>query len=333
MGAKRRKLGHGPIGAGARRIQIRGVQKRCAISSAKKPFLEAVQRILEERYEFLPLSDRSVHYALLNDPPRIHASKPDSLYRNDLQSYKSLVELLTRARIKGEIDWEAIADPTRPCVTWRVEPDVSSYLRAQVADMFQDYWRDLQQSQRNLTVVIGEKNTIENVVRPVCADYCLGYIIGRGFCSSPPRHDLAKRFRESGKDRLVVLILSDFDPEGEEIAHSFARSLRDDFGIGEIDAIKVALTAEQVAQYELPPQMQAKKGSSRFKRFVENHGHNTFELEALPLDTLQELLRTTIQGVIDVRAFNRQVAREKQDRATLEKAREVATAALAEILK
>ena len=27
------------------------------------------------------------------------------------------------------------------------------------------------------------------------------------------------------------MVLSDFDPEGEDIAHSFARSMRDDFGI------------------------------------------------------------------------------------------------------
>jgi ParB-like chromosome segregation protein Spo0J len=51
---------------------------RAAISRAKKPFLAAVQRVIAERREFWPLSDRQVHYALLNDPPLIHASKPDS---------------------------------------------------------------------------------------------------------------------------------------------------------------------------------------------------------------------------------------------------------------
>jgi hypothetical protein len=60
----------------------------------------------------------------------------------------------------------------------------------------------------------------------------------------------------------VLLIASDFDPDGEEIAHSFARSLRDDFGLEAIDAIKVALTAEHVAEFSLPPRLKAKHTSS-----------------------------------------------------------------------
>ena len=92
--------------------------------------------------------------------------------------------------------------------------------------------------------------------------------IGRGYCSLRPRSDIAERFHKSGKDRLVLLMLSDFDPDGEEIAHSFARSLRDDFGIQRIEPIKVALTAEQVKEFDLPPAMKAKKKSSQYKRFA-----------------------------------------------------------------
>ena len=44
------------------------------------------------------------------------------------------------------------------------------------------------------------------------------------------------------------LVLSDFDPEGEDIAHSFARSMRDDFGIDQIELVKVALTDRQVRE-------------------------------------------------------------------------------------
>ena len=50
---------------------------------------------------------------------------------------------------------------------------------------------------------------------------------------------MAQRFKCSGKAQLVLLVLSDFDPEGEDIGHSFARSMRDDFRIRSIDFIKV----------------------------------------------------------------------------------------------
>ena len=74
---------------------------------------------------------------------------------------------------------------------------------------------------------------------------------------------MAQRFRRTGKDRLILLVVSDFDPEGEDIPHSFARSMRDDFGIGGVEFVKVALTAAQVEELALPPGPKAKRGSSR----------------------------------------------------------------------
>ena len=41
-------------------------------------------------------------------------------------------------------------------------------------------------------------------------------------------------------------MLGDHDPEGNDICHSFARSMRDDFAIPGIVAKKVAMTREQI---------------------------------------------------------------------------------------
>ena len=54
---------------------------------------------------------------------------------------------------------------------------------------------------------------------------------GRGYSSLPPRKDMVDRFRDSGREKLVVIVVSDFDPEGQDIPGSFGVSLRDDFGI------------------------------------------------------------------------------------------------------
>ena len=62
----------------------------------------------------------AIHYPLLNCPPLIHASKPDSRYTNSKDSYKALDELLTRARIFGAIPMNCIDDETRPVETWDV---------------------------------------------------------------------------------------------------------------------------------------------------------------------------------------------------------------------
>jgi len=309
-------------------VTIRGSKHRAEISVAKFPFLRAIERVLEERRAFWPLSDRQIHYALLNDPPLVHARKPRSLYSNTLQGYKALVDLLTRARLDGSIPWEAIADETRPVTIWNVHADVQGFVRRELDRFLKGYWRNLMQSQPNHIEMVGEKNTIGSIIRPVAAEYCIPMTLGRGYCSLPPRYEMAKRFRNSGKAKLVLLLLTDFDPDGEEIAHSFARSLRDDFGIYQIEPVKVALTADQVEEYELPPKMKAKQTSVNYRRFVQHHGDDVFELEALAPETLQAVLREAIDGVIDVEAFNRELDAEKEDAADLGMTRQRVQAAL-----
>lgn len=314
-------------------IQLRDEKIRAELSKAKRPFLDAVQRIIERLYDFWPLSDRQIHYALLNDPPLIHASKPSSLYRNDLASYRALSDLLTRARHEGQIDYDVIGDATRPVTCWSVKNNIAEYFREQLASLFRDYSRDLVQSQPNHIEIIGEKLTVASIIEPVAARYCLPVTIGRGYCSTRPKHDIAERYRRSGKQRLVLLIVSDFDPDGDEIAHSLARSLRDDFEIPNIDPVKVALKAEQVFDLRLPPSMiSAKKTSANYRRFVDRYGgEDVYELEALPPETLQALLEEAIRNVLDVDAFNAEIKSEREDALHIEATRRIALAALGEV--
>lgn len=304
-------------------IRLEGFKGRAAISAAKGPFLEAIGRVLEAYEEHWPLTDRQIHYALLNDPPLIHASKPGSRYANDKKSYQSLCELVTRARLEREIPFEAIHDPTRPVVTWDAHQSMAPFIRREVNHFLKGYYRDLMQSQPNHVEIVGEKNTIEGIIRPVAMRFCIPYMIGRGYSSLPPRYEMAQRFERSGKEKLVLLILSDLDPEGNDIAHSFALSLRDDFDIDHVEAHKVALTAAQVRQLDLVPRMQAKAGSSRRKKFVAEHGEDVYELEAVHPQQLQEMLTEAIDRVIDVKAFNTEVEREKTDAAYLDGVRRV----------
>ena len=302
----------------AETFEIEGFKMRAEISSAKQPMLDTILKVIADRRKFWPLSDRAIHYGLLNHPPLKHANKPDSVYRNDRKSYQSLVELLTRARLVGLIDWNAIHDPTRPVSTWQVYDSPRGFIREQIDNFLKGYYRDLMQSQPNHIEIIVEKNTVEPIVSPIAMEFTIPITSGRGYCSIPPRYAMAQRYHQSGKDKLILLIISDFDPDGEVIAHSFARSMRDDFGIEEVHPIKVALTSEQVHEYELPPNMTAKATSSNYDRFVDQYGENVFELESLEPDTLQAILREAIDSVIDVEAYNAEVSAEASDAAFLD---------------
>jgi hypothetical protein len=321
-------------------IQIEGVKRRNKISKAKRPMLDAVLEVLKSYKDFLPVTLRRIHYALLNKPPLKHAGKGEwcmrngkqvsNRYDNTIQSYKNLSDLLTRARHEGIISWSWIHDPTRPVTTWQCYANVQQFMRRQLDGFLRDYQRDYLQSQPNHIEMVGEKLTLDGVIRPVVAEYGIRVTTGRGYSSYTKLKEMAQRFQKSGKEKLVILFLSDFDPEGEDIPHSFARCMRDDHGIEEenIVPIKVALTGKQVQKMQLPPQMQAKEKSSRKAKFTSKHGENVFELEAVPPVTLQTILRETIDSVLDLDAFNAEIDREGQDSEDLERHRKRAHQAL-----
>lgn len=303
---------------------------RSDISPAKQPMLDAIQTILQERRKFWPMSDRTIHYALLNIKPLRHASKPDSVYVNTLKCYKDCCDLLTRARLCGQVPMEAISDETRPVTTWQTKATAGEFIRGELESFAKNYWRDLLQSQPNHVEILVEKNTVEPIVQSIAARYTIPLTSGRGFCSIPPRQQMLQRFLKSGKQRLVLIVVSDFDPEGESICESFARSMRDDFDC-DISAVKAALTYQQTRELHLPPALQAKETSSRFAGFVKQYGKEVYELEALPPEQLQSLVDEAVRSVIDVDLFNAELDRERKDSQWLDVTRRRLMAAIAEV--
>ena len=101
-----------------------------------------------------------------------------------------------------------------------MERDLASYYAWQVEDLLSDYSRDLMQSQPNHIELVVEKNTLKTIVRPVASKFCIPMTIGRGQCSTRPLYNIAKRWKKSGKEKLIILALSDLDPDGDAIAHS-----------------------------------------------------------------------------------------------------------------
>jgi ParB-like chromosome segregation protein Spo0J len=299
---------------------IEGHMRRARITKAKRPFLEAILEVLRDRREFWPLTVRQIHYALLNDPPLVNASNPESRYRNDRSSYKALSALGLNARVKGLLPWEAIHDPTRQVTVWDCHPSPQPFIARQVDDFLKGYWRDLLQSQPNHIEVVIEKATVENIVRDVAMGYCLPVTPERGQCSGSPRRDMAERFRRGGKEKLVLLILGDFDPDGEAIVNAFGKSMRDDFGVpaGRLEPRWVALNHAQVLEMDLPPALETKKTSANYKKFVAKYGAGSYELEAVPPLRLQALLREAVEGVLDTGAFRAEQEREAEDAAQLE---------------
>ena len=317
----------------ADRVQLNCRKDRANISDAKGPMLDAIRKVIDDRRDFWPLSDRAIHYALLNDRPLIHASKPGSIYSNDVKSYKACVDLLTRARLFKLIPMEAIDDETRPITTWRTSQNAGQFIRDELKQFGKGYWRDLMQSQANHVEILVEKNTVGPIVKTIAERYTIPMTSGRGFCSIPPRQAMLERFEKSGKGRLVLIVASDFDPEGESICESFGRSMRDDFGC-DIRCVKAALTFEQTQTMDLPPALELKEngsGKGRSVGFKKKYGTDVYELEALSPETLQRLVDEAVRSVIDVDLFNAELTKEQDESVWLDVTRRRLSQAMSEI--
>jgi hypothetical protein len=116
----------------------------------------------------------------------------------------------------------------------------------------------------------------------------------------------------------VLLHVGDFDPSGESIfaaltedAAAFVEADRT-LHTSRIDAVRVALTADQVAEYSLPPSP-AKASDSRSKAWT----GGTCQLEALPPDVLARLVREAILERLDQDTIGRVLEIERGERAQL----------------
>lgn len=292
-------------------VDLGEIKKRPRITTTK--FLKAAQEVIEDNREYWPLTLRRVHYLLLNNPPLRHNTKPESQYKNDISSYKALAGLLIRARLSKAIPMQSIEDTTRPIQLGGGFPSFEAFVKQQSESFLLGYSRNLMQGQPHHIEIMLEKNALRSIIEKVARDYCIPVTTGRGFSSLSPRYDLFSRFKKSGKKKLILLMLTDFDPDGEQIAASFARSMRDDFGLKNIHAVKVALTADDVDEYDLPSDLDAKPSSPNYSKFVKKYGTKAVELDAAPVKLLQKKLHDAIASVINVDEFHAQVDLEKSD--------------------
>jgi hypothetical protein len=121
------------------------------------------------------------------------------------------------------------------------------------------------------------------------------------------QRDVARQNRPA-----VLLYAGDFDPSGEDIDRDFvARSAC----WARVE--RVALSADQVSEYQLPPAM-GKATESRAAAFVKRHGELVqVELDALPPDLLRQIYAEALAPFWDDAAYQRAVEREDGDRAVL----------------
>jgi hypothetical protein len=291
------------------------IGRRDEISAAKQPLLDAVLQILEDNRRYWPLSVRQVHYRLLGpDAPLLHASKPNSQYRNDKTSYRAAIDILARGRVAGLVPWGAIDDLTRPVELNDAFRNTSTFFQQEFEDFLSGYWRNRLQSQPYHIEIVAEKLTVQTILQEVASEFTMPITISRGMNTLAPKKAIRDRFLLSQKRGLKLLVVTDLDPAGETIADDVVKSFKRDFGIRNIEAFKVALTFEQVQEFGLEPSMDAKDTSPTYQNFVDKYGiREAYELEALTPEALAQTLEDAITDILDIELYNQELAAEEAD--------------------
>jgi hypothetical protein len=307
---------------------------RSQFSWESADLVKNIQEVFEENREHWPLTVRQVHYRLLNKE-FMKNLKTKTPYINDDKSYKATIRACLRMRIFRMIPWEAVIDETRTVDHESVWSNVGPFVKASVEQIFKFYARDLLQSQSDYVVMLAEKLTVRSILFKVCAEYTVPLMICRGYADNGSIYRLAQRFEDSGKERLVLLCVSDCDPEGENIPNAVKSAMVGDLGLDSrrIELRKVALTLDQARAFGLPPQPikeekeeggKKSKGSSRAKKYMEKKKtKDVWEVEALTPGQLTTIATDAIESTINMEAFKRELEAERAEAASLEEKAEL----------
>lgn len=279
--------------------------------------LKTVGEVLEQYAKLgIRLTLRQLYYQLVSK----------NALRNHQREYKRLGELLSNARLAGRIDWEVIEDRVRSAERAGQWQRIEDVVEAALRQFRLPRW----DGQPNYIEVWCEKDALSSVFAPIVHELHVVSMVNRGYSSTTAMYDAAKRIKATANGRPTKIIyIGDFDPSGEDMVRDIAERFRT-FGLDpagndnrghNVEIIKLALTQQQIEQYKLPPNP-AKLSDSRAAGFIEKHGENSYEVDALPPEVLQKLIREAIVSNMDMKLYENKIAREDLERARVKAALE-----------
>jgi hypothetical protein len=244
------------------------------------------------------------------------------LIPNTQQSYKSLGSTINRARLAGLLDWDYIVDRTRNLRGVSHWETPASVIDSAAYGFRLDKWAD-QPSRVEIWV---EKEALAGVVERVGTERDVDYFSCRGYVSQSELWGAGQRLKRrilDGQD-VVVLHLGDHDPSGVDMTRDITDRLTQFIGYRadlHLEVRRIALNMAQVEQYNPPPNP-AKLTDSRANGYIEQHGTESWELDALDPATLSALINEHIDGIVGPELYEAQEAAEAEHRQLLTAAAE-----------
>jgi hypothetical protein len=238
-----------------------------------------------------------------------------ALIPNSQKSYKSLGSIINDARLAGLLDWDAIEDRTRSLRKRSHWDDPSGVIESAASSYALDLW----EGQGERCEVWIEKDALVGVIERVCTRWDVPYFSCRGYTSQSEVWRAAQRHKEYGCEFVTVIHLGDHDPSGIDMTRDIQDRLRIFEAPTTID--RIALNMDQVRSFKLPPNP-AKATDARFEGYVEEHGNESWELDALDPKRIEKMIEKAIRGVLgeDVKKWMLRIDEQEAGRTLLTEA-------------
>jgi hypothetical protein len=282
----------------------------------------------------LTLTLRQLYYQLVSK----------DLISNDEKQYKRIGEVVSKARRGGLLDWEALEDRVRR----PVRPPEFDSIDDLMAAALNSYRLPRMKGQDIYVELWVEKDALAGVLYPIANNYHVTMMVNRGYSSTSAMKDAGERIRNTctrlGCSRAMVLYLGDLDPSGEDMVRDIGERVSEYVNAGwkvaykdgkaiiedaiarnkrlpflEVEVEKLALTMEQVEEYNPPPNP-AKRTDSRAPGFIAKFGDSSWEVDALPPVVLKELIEDRLDDLIDSDSVNAIIDQEDKDKKLIAKA-------------
>ena len=255
-----------------------------------------------------PTSIRGMYYMALG------AGLIDKDAQGQRNNYMRVQRRLLQMRRSGRLPYSWITDGSRTIYGYERYEDLEAFADHAASIYRKDYWMD---SPVRVEVWV-EKDAMAGKLKPVVRDeFGLGLYVSRGFASETYLQKAGDHIRSGGRPTYVYL-LTDFDASGMNIAQTVERELIKQASPTEVMVERIAATPEQIDEYGLITQP-VTRTDTRAHRFIERHGTETVELDAIPAPEIRRLVRAAIERHMDPRRLEMLRMIEQEEREGIRK--------------
>ncbi len=253
-------------------------------------------RVAEENR---PATCRQIFYRAVSDGI---IPKTEAAYKG------TVIRLLARMRLNGQLPFDWIADNTR----WMRKPTTYSSLASALYHTQSTYRRCVWDNQEDYVEVWLEKDALSGVLFQVTRKWDVPLMVTRGYASLSYLHSAAEAIQAEGKPSHIYYF-GDHDPSGVDIPRNVEARLREFAPDADITFTRVAVNEDQIKRLKLQTRP-TKKTDSRGKNFK----GESVEVDAIPPETLREMVEQCIAQHIDRDEYDKLKNTERLEKETLD---------------